>query len=72
MLNACVKNGLAPTLTFARPEYDQVVETLGAEEADKNISFITSGDDAGVLLLPVAGRRSLRASFALNESAPTT
>ena len=56
MYNASVQNVLPSNLAFARIQYDQVVETLGTEETDKNISLITTGNDTGIILLPVAGR----------------
>lgn len=68
MYNASVSNIIPPNRTFARIQYDQVVETLGAEETDKNISLITTGNDTGIILLPVAGRYSLHATFVLNEA----
>jgi len=70
MYNESVQNVIPANLTYARIKYDQVVETLGAEETDKNISLITTGNDAGTILLPVAGRYSLHATFALNEAVP--
>ena len=68
MYNASVNNIIPADLVFARVQYDQVVETLGAEETDKNISLITSGNDVGTVLLPVPGRYSLHATFTLNEA----
>ena len=68
MFNASVNNIIPADLVFARIQYDQVVETLGAEETDKNISLITSGNDVGTILLPVAGRYSVHATFTLNEA----
>jgi hypothetical protein len=71
MYNQSVQNIIPANLTFARIKYDQVVETLGTEETDKNISLITTGNDAGTILLPVAGRYQLHASFVLDEATTT-
>ena len=71
MYNASVNNIIPADLVFARIQYDQVVETLGPEETDKNISFITSGNDVGTILLPVAGRYSVHATFTLHEATTT-
>jgi hypothetical protein len=68
MYNENIQNVIPANLTFARIKYDQVVETLGAEETNKNISVLTTGNDAGTILLPVAGRYSIHASFLLNEA----
>ena len=68
MYNDSVPCIIPPNIVFARIRYDQVVETLGDEETDKNISLITSGNDAGTILLPVAGRYQIHATFTLNEA----
>ena len=68
MFNAGVQNIMPGNLVFARVQYDQVVETLGAEETDKNMSLITSVNDVGAILLPVSGRYSLHASFVLHDA----
>ena len=68
MYNESIQNIMPANLTFARIKYDQVVETLGAEETDKNISLITEGNDAGIILLPVKFTvRPLTTTLAVEE-----
>lgn len=69
MYNESIQNTIPANITFARIKYDHVVESIGNEEKDDGqITLINSGNDCGIILLPISGRYQIHASFGLVEA----